>query len=124
MRHRPDRSEAGTARRSSPSSGRSRRNYEQLLVNSLGPVELWALSTTPGDTSSAQPALRRRSASARAAAAVEGVPGAARRRRRSSGVASNACAAARWKRERPRACVEGLAAEVIDGRGVALALGP
>jgi intracellular multiplication protein IcmB len=24
--------------------------YEQLLVNSLGPVELWALSTTPGDT--------------------------------------------------------------------------
>jgi len=25
--------------------------YEQLLVNSLGPVELWALSTTPGDTS-------------------------------------------------------------------------
>ena len=26
-------------------------NYEQFLVNSLGPVELWALSTTPGDTS-------------------------------------------------------------------------
>jgi len=26
-------------------------HYEQLLVNSLGPVELWALSTTPGDTS-------------------------------------------------------------------------
>lgn len=25
--------------------------YEQLLLNSLGPVELWALSTTPGDTS-------------------------------------------------------------------------
>jgi intracellular multiplication protein IcmB len=25
--------------------------YEQLLINSLGPVELWALSTTPGDTS-------------------------------------------------------------------------
>ena len=25
-------------------------SYEQLLVNSLGPVELWALSTTPGDT--------------------------------------------------------------------------
>ena len=24
--------------------------YEQLLVNTLGPVELWALSTTPGDT--------------------------------------------------------------------------
>lgn len=24
--------------------------YEQLLLNSLGPVELWALSTTPGDT--------------------------------------------------------------------------
>jgi len=24
--------------------------YEQYLVNSLGPVELWALSTTPGDT--------------------------------------------------------------------------
>ena len=24
--------------------------YEQLLVNSLGPVELWALSTTPADT--------------------------------------------------------------------------
>ncbi|HTT79926.1 MAG TPA: ATP-binding protein, partial [Stellaceae bacterium] len=26
-------------------------HYEQFLVNSLGPVELWALSTTPGDTS-------------------------------------------------------------------------
>ena len=26
-------------------------NYEQFLVNSLGPIELWALSTTPGDTS-------------------------------------------------------------------------
>ena len=25
--------------------------YEQMLVNSLGPIELWALSTTPGDTS-------------------------------------------------------------------------
>jgi intracellular multiplication protein IcmB len=24
--------------------------YEQMLVNTLGPVELWALSTTPGDT--------------------------------------------------------------------------
>jgi intracellular multiplication protein IcmB len=24
--------------------------YEQMLVNSLGPIELWALSTTPGDT--------------------------------------------------------------------------
>jgi intracellular multiplication protein IcmB len=24
--------------------------YEQVLVNSLGPIELWALSTTPGDT--------------------------------------------------------------------------
>lgn len=26
-------------------------HYEQFLVNSLGPIELWALSTTPGDTS-------------------------------------------------------------------------
>jgi intracellular multiplication protein IcmB len=26
-------------------------HYEQYLVNSLGPIELWALSTTPGDTS-------------------------------------------------------------------------
>ncbi len=26
-------------------------HYEQMLVNSLGPVELWALSTTPRDTS-------------------------------------------------------------------------
>jgi intracellular multiplication protein IcmB len=25
--------------------------YEQMLVNRLGPVELWAFSTTPGDTS-------------------------------------------------------------------------
>ena len=24
--------------------------YEQMLINSLGPIELWALSTTPGDT--------------------------------------------------------------------------
>ena len=26
------------------------KKYEQLLVNSLGPIELWAFSTTPGDT--------------------------------------------------------------------------
>ena len=26
-------------------------HYEQFLVNSLGPIELWALSTTPADTS-------------------------------------------------------------------------
>lgn len=26
-------------------------HYEQFLINSLGPVELWALSTTPSDTS-------------------------------------------------------------------------
>lgn len=26
-------------------------HYEQMLINSLGPIELWALSTTPGDTS-------------------------------------------------------------------------
>ena len=26
-------------------------NYKQILVNSLGRIELWALSTTPGDTS-------------------------------------------------------------------------
>lgn len=26
-------------------------HYEQFLVNSLGPIELWALSTTPSDTS-------------------------------------------------------------------------
>jgi intracellular multiplication protein IcmB len=26
-------------------------HYEQFLINSLGPVELWALSTTPADTS-------------------------------------------------------------------------
>ena len=31
--------------------------YEQLLVNSLGPIELWALSTTPGDAASAQSSL-------------------------------------------------------------------
>jgi intracellular multiplication protein IcmB len=30
------------------SAGEAR--YEQLLINSLGPVELWALSTTPADT--------------------------------------------------------------------------
>ena len=27
------------------------KHYEQYLINSLGPVELWALSTTPADTS-------------------------------------------------------------------------
>ncbi|GAB0119843.1 ATP-binding protein [Acidisoma sp. 7E03] len=27
------------------------KHYEQFLINSLGPVELWALSTTPADTS-------------------------------------------------------------------------
>ncbi|MGI4796152.1 MAG: hypothetical protein ACRYG8_19265 [Janthinobacterium lividum] len=26
------------------------KRYEQLVINSLGPVELWSLSTTPGDT--------------------------------------------------------------------------
>jgi intracellular multiplication protein IcmB len=77
--------------------------YEQLLVNSLGPIELWALSTTPQDA-----ALRNRLyeavGSKRRCGALQRCFRQARRRRRSSGVRRSGCAAARWRRERRKAC--------------------
>ena len=46
----PDRSAPG--RRAVPGGLRAEQaHYEQFLINSFGPIELWALSTTPSDTS-------------------------------------------------------------------------
>jgi len=97
--------------------------YEQLLVNSLGPIELWALSTTPDDA-----ALRNRLYEA------VGFQEALRRLAKVFPTGSAQKEVERRRLERLRggeiearateSVLEGLAAEVIDGRGVALALRP
>ena len=98
-------------------------HYEQFLVNSLGPVELWALSTTPGDTS-----LRNR---------IYERVGFSEGLRRLSKVFPNGSAMdeierrtkARIKRgdsaDRVEAgVVEELASELIEGHGLGLVLRP
>jgi intracellular multiplication protein IcmB len=95
--------------------------YEQKLVNTLGPIELWALSTTPGDT-----ALRNR--------LYEKV-GFSEALRRLSKIFSNGSALKeieRRKSERLRrgeidaraqsGVIDELASELIDGHGVGLKL--
>jgi intracellular multiplication protein IcmB len=97
--------------------------YEQLLVNTLGPIELWALSTTPGDT-----ALRNRLYEA------VGFREALRRLAKVFPAGSALKEIERRKAERLRGgemearaqigVIEGLAGELLDGRGVALMLRP
>jgi intracellular multiplication protein IcmB len=98
-------------------------HYEQFLINSLGPVELWALSTTPADTS-----LRNR---------LYDRLGFSEGLRRLSKVFPNGSAMgeierrtkARLKRgdaaDRIEAgVVDELASELIEGRGLGLVLRP
>jgi intracellular multiplication protein IcmB len=82
--------------------------YEQLLVNSLGPIELWALSTTPDDA-----ALRNRLYEA------VGFQEALRRLSKVFPAGS-----AQKEARATESVLEGLTAELIDGRGVALVLRP
>ncbi|MHB0712839.1 ATP-binding protein, partial [Roseomonas mucosa] len=95
--------------------------YEQMLVNSLGPVELWALSTTPGDTS-----LRNR------LYAAVGFSEALRRLARVFDRGSAVKEIERRKNERLKrgeldtraeaGVVDELAAELIDGKGLGIVL--
>jgi intracellular multiplication protein IcmB len=98
-------------------------NYEQFLINSLGPVELWALSTTPSDTG-----LRNR---------LYDRVGFSEGLRRLSKVFPNGSASdeierrtrARLKKgdaaDRVEAgVVDELASELIEGRGLGLVLRP
>lgn len=98
-------------------------HYEQFLINSLGPVELWALSTTPADTG-----LRNR---------LYDRVGFSEGLRRLSKVFPNGSATdeierrtkARLKKgdaaDRVEAgVVDELAAELIEGRGLGLVLRP
>jgi len=97
--------------------------YEQLLVNNLGPIELWALSTTPDDA-----ALRNRLYEA------VGFREALRRLAKVFPTGSAQKEIERRRVERLRggemeahatqSVVEGLTAELVDGRGVALMLRP
>jgi len=97
--------------------------YEQLLVNNLGPIELWALSTTPDDAAlrnrlyeavGFQEALRRLSKVFPAGSAQKEVERRRLERLKSGEMEARAT----------ESVLEGLAAEMIDGRGVALALRP
>ena len=56
-----------------------RGRFEQLVVNSLGPVELWALSTAPRDTALRERLYRRLSPGAARAALAAAFPGGSAR---------------------------------------------
>ena len=98
-------------------------HYEQFLINSLGPVELWALSTTPADT-----ALRNR---------LYDRVGFSEGLRRLSIVFANGSASGEVERRTKAMLKKGdvadqveagvvaeLAAELIEGRGLGLQLRP
>lgn len=95
--------------------------YEQVVVNSLGPIELWALSTTPGDTG-----LRTR------LYAAVGFSEGLRRLARVFPHGSALKEIARRKDERLRrgeldtraevGVIDELARELIDGRGLGIVL--
>lgn len=96
-------------------------NYEQFLVNSLGPVELWALSTTPGDTSlrnrlydriGFSEALRRLSKVFPDGSATEEIERRLKARLRKGDAADRVEAGV----------VEELARELLDGHGLGLVL--
>jgi intracellular multiplication protein IcmB len=98
--------------------------YEQMLVNSLGPVELWAFSTTPGDTAlrnrlyakvGSSEALRRLAKIFPRGSAMREIE---RRKaeRMSSGGELDVHAEA--------SVVDQIAGELLDGRGLGLVLRP
>ena len=95
--------------------------FEQMLVNSLGPVELWAFSTTPTDV-----ALRNRLYER--VGFTEGLRRLARvfrrerprQRWRSAG--TRACAAARKEGVPQAGVIDDLADELVNGRGLGIVL--
>jgi intracellular multiplication protein IcmB len=95
--------------------------YEQLLINSLGPVELWALSTTPGDTNlrnrlyarvGFSEGLRRLSKVFPAGSAIDEIERRTKARLRKGDLQEKA----------ESGVVEELANELIDGHGLGLVL--
>ena len=97
--------------------------YEQVLVNHIGPAELWAHSTTPGDSAlrnrlyralGFEEALRRLAAIFPTGSALKEIE-----RRKADRLKAGALEAAAQL-----GVVGDLAAELIDGRGVALKLRP
>ncbi|WP_294537737.1 ATP-binding protein [uncultured Rhodoblastus sp.] len=97
--------------------------YEQVLVNQLGPVELWAHSTTPGDSAlrnrlysalGFEEALRRLATVFPKGSALKEIERRKADRLKAGGMESTAQAGV----------VDDLAAELIDGRGIALTLRP
>jgi intracellular multiplication protein IcmB len=97
--------------------------YEQKLVNSLGPIELWALSTTPGDTGlrnrlydriGFSEALRRLSKTFPSGSALKEIERRKSERLRRGEVDVRA----------QSGVIDELAGEIIDGRGIGLKLRP
>jgi intracellular multiplication protein IcmB len=97
--------------------------YEQKLVNSLGPIELWALSTTPGDTGLRNrlydrigfgEALRRLSKIFPSGSALKEIERRKSERLRRGEVDARAQAGV----------IDDLADELINGRGIGLKLRP
>lgn len=95
--------------------------YEQLLVNSLGPIELWAFSTTPGDTAlrerlyerlSSGEALRRLAAIFPRGSALAEIERRKASRLRKGEQDSDA----------EESVVDELAGELLDGTGIAMRL--
>lgn len=98
-------------------------HYEQFLINSLGPVELWALSTTPSDTSLRNrlyervgftEGLRRLSRVFPSGSAMDEIE------RRTKALLRKGDAIDQIE----AGVVETLAAELIEGRGLGLVLRP
>ncbi len=98
-------------------------HYEQFLINSLGPVELWALSTTPSDTSlrnrlydrvGFSEALRRLSKVFPDGSAIDEIERRTKARLKKGDAADRVEAGV----------VDELAAELIDGSGLGLVLRP
>jgi len=98
-------------------------HYEQFLVNSLGPVELWALSTTPADTSlrtrlyervGFAESLRRLSKVFPNGSATEEIERRTKDRLRKGDVADRIEAGV----------IDDVASELIEGRGLGLVLRP
>jgi len=97
--------------------------YEQKLVNTLGPIELWALSTTPGDTAlrnrlydriGFSEALRRLSKIFPSGSALKEIERRKSERLRGGEIDARAQAGV----------IDELADELVDGRGVGLKLRP
>jgi intracellular multiplication protein IcmB len=99
------------------------KHYEQFLINSLGPVELWALSTTPTDTSLRNrlyehigftEGLRRLSKVFPNGSATEEVERRTKALMRKGDAADNV----------ETGVIENLTSELVEGRGLGIVLRP